>query len=44
MFRKFFALLLIVLLVTPLIACGRKNQPDFPKGSTYPKTYPNPDR
>ncbi len=44
MFRRFFALVLVVLLAAPLIACGRKNSPDFPKGSTYPKTYPSPDR
>ncbi len=41
MFRRFFALVLVVLLATPLIACGRKNKPDFPEGSTYPNTYPN---
>ncbi len=23
-----------------LAACGRKNQPEYPEGSTYPNTYP----
>jgi len=34
---------LILTMVSPLGACGRKSSPDFPGGSEYPHEYPKKD-
>jgi len=31
---------LVLAMVSPLGACGRKNSPEFPEGSSYPHEYP----
>lgn len=40
MTRKILVVLLLVALVAPLAACGRKGAPVPPPGSTYPREYP----
>ncbi len=40
-FSKFLTFLMVLAMITPLAACGRKGAPEFPKGSEYPREYPN---
>lgn len=39
-FVRLFVLALIVALVSPLAACGRKGALERPPGGEYPKQYP----
>jgi predicted small lipoprotein YifL len=42
---KIIALVLVLAIALPLVACGKRAPPGPPPGekSSYPKTYPNPD-
>jgi predicted small lipoprotein YifL len=40
MMRKFFVVVLIAGLAASLGACGRKDKPEPPPGSDYPRQYP----
>lgn len=43
MTRRIFTLTIVaVLAASALAACGRKGAPEYPPGTTYPSTYPNP--
>ncbi len=39
--RRLLLIALVIGLALPLAACGKKNQPEPPPGSTYPRTYPH---
>ena len=38
--RRFLVLMLTALPALLVAACGRKEQPEHPPGSRYPRTYP----
>ncbi len=40
MMRRLLIALLVVGLLVPLAACGRKGTLEAPPGSTYPRDYP----
>lgn len=40
MARRAFLALVITALAAPLAACGRKNAPRQPEGSSFPRRYP----
>jgi len=37
---KAVAIVMVLAMITPLAACGRKGPPEFPEGSKYPHEYP----
>ena len=40
MLKRMVILVLVVAMAWPLLACGRKSQPEPPPDNTYPRTYP----
>jgi hypothetical protein len=42
MTRRALLIGMMVALVAPLAACGRKSSPRPPEGATYPRQYPAP--
>ncbi len=40
MLKRFFVLLLVLAMASPLLACGRKSSPQPPPDNTYPRQYP----
>lgn len=39
-FARLLAALVVLALLSPLAACGRRGNPLVPEGSTYPRAYP----
>jgi len=42
MTRLMTFVLVSLLMAASLSACGRKGNPDFPPGASYPQQYPSP--
>ena len=40
MLKRIVILVLVVAMASPLLACGRKAQPEPPPDTTYPRQYP----
>ena len=41
-FKRTAAIAMLTAFAVTLGACGRKNAPEYPEGSTHPKNYPAP--
>lgn len=40
MLRRLVVLLLIAVMASSVVGCGRKGAPEYPEGSDYPRKYP----
>ncbi len=38
---RWLVLMLALVMISPLAACGRKGPPELPKDSKYPRDYPS---